>query len=258
MPADYSHLRNLRLAELKSALRFLPRDRPIMELGAGAGWQSGELHRLGWKVTALDVPSERYAALHAARVCPVKNFDGAHIPFPSGSYYCIYSCHTLAHVQELRTLYEEMIRVLVPGSRCVHIVPTSSWRFWTILGWYADRARKLARRLIVGREIEPAQSAPAPRPPRRALRRCLFPAALGVRGTALGELFTFSHAGWRRHFHLNGFQVVYTGRLRLFYTGNGFFGPRLPLHIRQRLALVLGSSSAIYVVRPRAHLLPTP
>ena len=112
----------------------------------------------------------------------------------------MFSSHVLPYVEFTGPVFEEISRVLVSGGRQLHIVPTASWRFWTIVGHYLY----VIRRLLGFRSYVPGKTsnltlgeAAQKRGMLWLLRAGLFPPGL-ARQSAMAELYSFSRWGWRR------------------------------------------------------------
>jgi ubiquinone/menaquinone biosynthesis C-methylase UbiE len=73
----------------------------------------------------------------------VKFYDGKNIPFPNESLDVIFSSNVLEHVQDLKSLQAAIRRVLKPSGYCIDLMPSATWRFWTILAHYIELTQKL-------------------------------------------------------------------------------------------------------------------
>jgi len=122
----------LRLAEIDDTISLLRRYKSsgdLLEIGAGTGWQSKALSDAGYRVDAIDLPAASDISNHARnREWPIRDYDGAHIPYPDNSFDIVYSSNVLEHVVDLDTLTAEMRRVLRPGGIALHLLPNSKWR----------------------------------------------------------------------------------------------------------------------------------
>jgi ubiquinone/menaquinone biosynthesis C-methylase UbiE len=107
-----THLEQLRLAELESALAWIRPSQSILEIGAGAGWQARELSQRNHHVEAVDLPASSYAQ---QRVWKIRDYDGVHLPFADGAFDVVYTSHVLAHVANLHDLLAHAVRVTRPG-----------------------------------------------------------------------------------------------------------------------------------------------
>jgi ubiquinone/menaquinone biosynthesis C-methylase UbiE len=249
------HLENLRQAEIDLVKPYFPPGAHVLEIGGGTGYQASVLHAWGYRVSSIDVagrpsPPTLYH--------PMQDYDGRHIPFQDASFDVIFSSNVLEHVHDLPGLLAEMRRVLKPGGLAVHIVPSTSWRFWTSLTHYAYLVKRILFRDVA---IPGAANLPSvsERVSRRGwgymLSRVLFPGPHGEYSSALSELYYFGQARWRRVFQQNGFEMVRAMDNGLFYTGYGLF-PGLSLATRRKLARLLGPAGNIFVVRvSRAEML---
>src|SRR3569832_1129309 len=125
------HLNTLRSAEIEKIVMHLrPAGARVLEVGAGTGQQALELSRRGFQMEAIEIPSSNYAQ---ARMFPIVDFDGRHIPFPDSSFDVVFSSNMLKHVADLTQMHREIMRVLKPTGYALHVLPTHAWRFWTTL-----------------------------------------------------------------------------------------------------------------------------
>ena len=212
----------------------------VLEIGAGTGYQAKALSERGFKVVAIDLPQAAYGR---RRVFPVADYDGKTLPFPDRTFDIIFTSNVLEHVSSLDTLLGETRRVLKPNGYCIHAMPTVSWRIWTSLSGYIDLPTYLLA--VLSGRLRPGW--------RQFVRMALghiIPRSHGKVHPLAAELWTFGKKYWIRKFQQNGFQVVRAQPMRLFYTGWSVLGSRLPIEQRTRLANFLGSSCALYEVKP--------
>lgn len=247
------HLDTLRIAEIDKVLPFFPPGATILEVGAGTGQQALELQQRGFDVTAIEVPASNYAA---NRVYPIVDYDGRHIPLPTGLFDVVFSSNVLEHVPDLKQMHAEIRRVLKPSGICIHILPTHAWRFWTTLASYPDAILFLsssAPDLLPKNALHRGEVNRLANKWYRTIRsfvgRCL-PRRHGERGNTFSELWLFHPRWWRRNFEENGFAVIDDQPSGLFYTGHMVLGARLSLAQRARLAPLLGSACQIFRLRP--------
>ena len=243
------HLHRLRAAELAAVMPLFPTGARVLELGAGTGYQARELAARGFRVTAVDLAGSTYAA---DRVFPVRDYDGRRLPLPDAAVDVVFSSNVLEHVHDIDGLMAEMARVLAPGGRGVHILPSPAWRFWTLVAGWLDLGPLLweqCRQLGGRRQSLPGWLMST----LRGIAGRTLPVRHGERGTALSELWTFGSGHWRRQFERGGFEVSNITPMGLFYTGFMVLGPHLSLTARARLAPVAGSACTLYCVRPRSR-----
>jgi SAM-dependent methyltransferase len=244
---DLQHLERLRLQELEGVIGQLrPGDR-VLEIGAGSGFQARALAARGFEVEAIDLAHSPYAA---ARVFPVRDYDGRTLPFPDASFDLIFSSNVLEHVPHVEQFLRETRRVLRPDRRAVHVLPTSTWRVWTTLSLHPLLAKLAVKRLVSFARPTTARSAP-PLPGSGSGRfrlRMLVPSRHGEHGNAWTEVWLFSRYRWRALFRRTRFAVAEERPSRLFYTGSSLLGDLLGLPARRRLSRILGSSSRIWVL----------
>lgn len=231
--------------------RFTPGIR-ILEIGGGTGYQAKRLMRDGYVVESIDIPSSNYAN---QLEFPVKPYDGRNIPFSDKSFDVVFSSNVLEHVQDLPYLQDEIKRVLKLDGYCVHLMPTGTWRFWTTVTHYIEfiqRLSGLAPRLIPkGFSLKSfADVMGVLRLMVSILKQYAIVPRHGEVGNAFSEMIDFGLGRWKKKFIKQFFIVNEVAPARLFYTGHMLLGPKLSLGVRQLLAKWLGSSCAIYVVRP--------
>lgn len=238
-------LEQIRAAELDEVFPFLPAGSRILEIGAGTGFQGRLLHEHGYSVECIDVADSIYGR---KPVFPVRTYDGVNLPFDDKTFDVVFSSNVLEHVADLAPLLAEVRRVLKPRGHCVHLMPTSSWRVWSIVTHYPNLP------ILLVCLATDSGSGPFPRTAKRnilhLIGRALWPGRHGEHGTMLGEIALFSRRRWTNRFREHGFAPVAVRPVKLFYTGNMLFGGKLPLMLRRRLAAWLGSGSALYVVEP--------
>ena len=128
-----SFLHEIRAAELGEAARFIVPGSRVLEIGGGSGFQARLLQGMGHSVESIDRPG---SSRPEHRRFAVREFDGATIPFPAAEFDLVFSSHVIEHVADLPRLSAEMRRVLKPGGLCLHLMPSPSWRRWSIVTHY--------------------------------------------------------------------------------------------------------------------------
>jgi SAM-dependent methyltransferase len=247
-------LNTLRKAEIDRIVAFFAPKSHILEIGAGTGKQAAELKRRGFDVTAIEIVDSNYAS---DRQFPIIDYDGKHIPLPNASIDTVFSSNVLEHVADLAEMHAEIRRVLKPSGYCIHVLPTHSWRLWTMLSSFPDAIAFFFATL--------PEFLPHALPGRTELRRLtsawyrgaryiggrLLQRRHGERGNVISELWLFHPEWWRRNFRDNGFIVVRDEPIGIFYTGNMLLGDKLGIVRRQRLAGILGSACHLFEIMPR-------
>jgi SAM-dependent methyltransferase len=202
------------------------------------------------RVYAIDVLGSEYLA-HTR--FPTIRYDGSTIPFADAAFDVIYSSNVLEHVAHVETFQREIIRVLRPGGRIIHVLPTPAWRLATTLTHYAYIMRYLmsmVRQKIQSPKAPGALNPSLHHPPRKSLLRAVIPARHGEFGNFISEMYYFSKARWISLFKRAGLTVEATSSLGLFYTGYCVMDAALSIPARRRLSSVLGSACRLYVLRP--------
>jgi SAM-dependent methyltransferase len=231
----------------------------LLEIGAGPGAQAKFLSERGFDVSAIDLAGSQYEPL---RVFPVLDYDGRKIPFPDHSFDVVYSSHVVMHIVDTQQFHQEVRRVLRPGGRVVHVVPTSAWRFWTfVLHYPANLMARAAR--VFSRGLPPTPQAVAAARAgavvgaahveetfmTRCMRALKLPRRIGEHGNVITEHYLFSDAGWRGVFRRHGWEAISGEPNHLFYTGHMTLSAWLPLSLRRGLSYLLGSAGRLYVLQ---------
>jgi SAM-dependent methyltransferase len=241
-------LEMMRSAEIEVIVHYFRPGARVLEIGAGTGQQALAISRRGFTVEAIEIASSGYSE---ARVYPIIDYDGTHLPFPDASFDVVFSSNVLEHVPDVSQLNREISRVLKPDGFAVHVMPTPSWRIWTTATSIpAALQYALASRASAGPHL-----APAGRPPPSLLdqlRRHF--GRHGDHGSVVSELWLFHPRRWRRIFQGDGFVVIGDRPVGIFYSGNTVLGTRLSIAHRKSLARWLGSSGHIYVVKQASPL----
>ena len=252
-----SSLETIRVAEFEEISMLLAgrvdSGARILEVGAGAGWQSRELSSLGYSVEAVDVPSGNHTK---ARIWPVTDYDGVSLPFESGSFDVVYSSNVLEHVQHQKELNSEIQRVLRSGGIAVHYVPSSEWRLASLFAFYPALVKDVFSRffgtaICSSEVVEQNQLSVADRQRRAFFEKVIHrirPHAHGAHGTAIGEVKLFGKLGWDSFFKKNNWRVVDYKTNGFFVSGEMIFGNLLSLDARRKLSGALGSSAHLYVL----------
>lgn len=209
------HLEAIRMYELDVVLSLLPDSGRLLEIGAGAGWQAKGFADRNYVVSAIDIPSSIYVA---NRMWPVIDYDGRHIPFEDDTFNIIFSSNVLEYIPDVYGFQKEIHRVLKGDGRVIHVLPSTSWCFWTnltgLLKWWT------------------------------------IPTVHGEHaGNFLTDLFYFSRRHWARLFHETGWVAEACHSNQLFYTGESIMDARLTVNARRRLSRILGGACNIFVLR---------
>lgn len=255
---DNDFLHGLRAHELATVTTLLGMDgvgiegKTVLEIGAGDGFLAARLAEIA-EVTAIDIPGASHGG---ARLFPVTDYDGEHIPYPDGSFDVVFSSNVLEHIAHIIAFQSEIHRVLKPGGVAVHVVPSASWRIWTSLAHYPALPKNIWRRLGggggsggSGEGIGGAGQSLLG----TLIWRVLLPGRHGEIGNGFGEIFRFSRGRWIELFRSTGWQISQARPSRLFYTGHTLMGTWLPMGARRCLAALLGSATHIFVLAPAAY-----
>ena len=139
-----SALQNYRLYELKVALKKLKlnydKKYNILDFGYGDGFQANYFKNKKFNVSAIEIENRQD---RSDKNIDYLIYDGKKIPFENKKFDIIFSSNVLEHLENLDEIQREFFRVLKDDGICIHILPSSTWRFWTIISsivkyWYLD------------------------------------------------------------------------------------------------------------------------
>ncbi len=252
------YLYAIRLHETSQILSIISEEKTekgqlvILEIGAGAGWQSKEIAEHGYIVEAIDIEDSNYSK---ERIWPVKNYDGRNLPFPDRYFDVVFSSSVLEHISHLEEFQKEMLRVLKPSGCAVHVVPGSNWRFWTSITHYPFIIKTLI--LLLGEKKEGKEKTAFSHtqlnraPIITILKSILIPPRHGEIGNSFSELYRFSKSNWKEMFEKNGWKIERVVPNNLFYTGYMLFCSFLSLYFRHRISFFTGSVCHVFVLKKK-------
>ena len=112
----------------------------ILDFGFGDGFQSHFFKKKKFNVSAIDINKNEEISKNSINFLV---YDGKQIPLDDKKFDIVFSSNVLEHLTNLDQIQREIYRVLKDDGFCIHILPSSSWRFWTILSsflkyWYID------------------------------------------------------------------------------------------------------------------------
>ncbi len=208
-------LKEIREHELKQVIKNIPIKSKILEIGGGSGWQAIILENLGHKVSSIDIKNSFYLE---EKVFNVETYDGKNLPFKNKNFDVIFSSNVLEHIKEINSYQKELYRVLKDDGIAIHLMPSATWRIWTIFtdllkSWY-----------LAGPHGEHAPN-------------------------IFIEILFFKKTWWKKQFSNNNWYILSTGTNNLFYTGNSILGKKISIGKRVRLSKILGGSCNIFILK---------
>lgn len=221
----------------------------VLELGAGAGYQSRELLTWCRELVSTDLDAARLASDAAGPAAGARrghrcvvDAEAVGATFGAGAFDLVWSSNLLEHLPQVGDSLRGQLRVLAPGGLAVHVVPSRFWKVCHVLLHLPGRAV---------RALEWATGTPPPRSPgggrnnpktarrrRSFLRRQLVPAPHGVSPGNFAEFLAFGRGRWIRTFREHGFEVIQVRR------GPAASPYGFGLRWLRRLAELLGLGSA--------------
>lgn len=253
LDANNTHLKRLRLFEIERLKSYFKPGSIVLEIGAGAGWQSRYLSELGVRVIAVDVASTNYDFRGNWNVIL---YDGYRLPVANHSIDIVFSSNVLEHIAHVEAFQAEIHRVIKPEGLAIHLMPSTSWRFWTSLGKYVDSFTRLSRKFqsrtfssyntvetkttkLLGPQISIKER----------FSNLFVPETHGEIGNFITELYFFSCQRWLKLFKATGWRIETVTPNGLFYTGYDLMGDNLSFPVREKLSYILGCACWVYVLR---------
>lgn len=239
---DLAVLNDVRMSELGHVASWLPSGSRVLDVGAGTGAQAAALAARGHEVTALEVASERqtWTEYQDTAAYPLTFYDGTSLPFDDATFDVVFSSNVLEHVVDVQTLLAECQRVLPGDGRMVHVVPSASWRWWSMIAYYPAGVVKVFSKGGVAENTTVDGLSPS----------LIFPPVHGEKGNTVSELWWFTRWRWRSEFRQAGLDVVDERPVRIFHSGEWLTS--MPIKWRRRLSRVLGASSRAFLLTARS------
>lgn len=248
--------RRIRTSEFEAVAGYFAPEQRVLDYGAGSGFMSTLMARLGCEVEAVDVDTRPWMYR------PVRLYDGVRLPYPDRYFDVVFTCFALEHLPELPRCLREMARVLKNDGRMIHIVPTASWRAWSNLTHVLWLTRLIRRRLgtlrsrTTGSARTKSDSARVERQTaRRRLRtllQTLVPPPHGdLAANSMTEIAQYRLSRWRRRFSEGSLEIVAEHPTGVFDAEHLLLA-NISERGRRRLARFLGSSGYVFVMRRRS------
>ena len=228
----------------------------ILEIGSGTGYQLTLLKKLFESAQGLDLATSR---LRNYRTDDITEYDGRNIPFDDNSFDFVYSSNVMEHVVHLDIMNQEIARILKPHGTIVHLMPTHSWRIWTLISGYCSLPYRIYGKIKRNRQSQivmpdtETKSAPeiaTDYPSKgRVIKNIIFPPRHGERGNSLSEIYYFHPKWWLKKFDREPALSLYShAPTGIFYTGWALLNSRMTWPVRRKLSKYLGSACHIYIL----------
>ena len=119
----------------------------------------------------------------------------------------------------------------------IHIIPSSTWRIWTMLAAYLAYIRNKKSFMEKGKKTS------------RSILDYFILKKHSSRGNRVNEFYYYSTFFWKKNFKfLTEYSSIHVFKSRVFYTGFNLFGEQISFETRKLLSYILGSSSKIYIL----------
>ena len=204
----------MRLNELSEIKKFLPNKKELLEIGAGSGFQAKVLESWGFKVKAVDLEESNY---RNNKLFDITLYDGVNLPFEDSKFSIIFSSNVFEHIKDINHILNEIGRVSQGNATIILLMPSSSWRIWTsvtdfIKYWHSRKHGVHSNNFI-------------------------------------DEIYYFSRSWWIKKLSHVDYNLEYVATNNLFYTGNSFLGDLLPINLRKKISIFIGSSCNVFILK---------
>lgn len=231
--------------ELNKIKNYFITDKKVLEIGGGNGYQASIIKSWGSEISSIDIEIN-----HNEKYFEVKKYDGINLPFSDESFDIVYSSNVLEHVKNLDLLIRETKRVIKPTGIIIHLIPSTTWRFWTILAHYPYLIIRLFNIIFVKEKKiknEGTENLKLTSKPVSFISK-FFPQPHGEFSSAISELFYFSKFYWKKKFLLHDLKIEKVEDNEIFYTGYHLLKYRFK-KIRFIVSKIIGGSCNIFILR---------
>lgn len=241
-----NHLERLRNEEIKLINNYFNPGINVLEIGGGSGYQASIIKSQGCNVVSIDVSD---IPGYTGKYYPVSIYDGETLPFKNGQFNIVFSSNVMEHIKSLPSMFNEIKRVLKENGKAIHIVPSTSWRLWTIATYYIFLFKYLLGFIKNNNRSNKSRSSKK-KNFFYYLRRLFIDQPHGEYSSAISELYYFSNKRWLNVFLGNGFKIIEYKKNGIFYTGHVIY-PNMSIVLRKKLSKIFGSSCNVYVMRKK-------
>lgn len=248
-------LKKVRQYELKKVIESLKRYKKasnikILEIGAGTGWQALELSKLEYEVYAIDIESSGYKD---ERIWNIVDYDGVAIPFEDKKFDVVFSSNVLEHIPHIINFQNEMQRVLKDNGIAIHLMPTGTWRFWTILTHYIYISiflfQIISSKLLKSNYKTNNHIKSKKLSKKELLIKALIAQRHSEQGNLFSEIYYFSRYYWNKLFFSTKWKIIDYKTNGIYYSGYFVGAKFLSLKTRGFLSKIMGSSCHLYILK---------
>ncbi len=264
-----SHLELLRIIELELAVNKINKHlkknniskAKILEIGGGAGWQAKKLSEKGFNVESIEISDSMYKD---QRMWPILEYDGENIPFKDNTFDVVFSSNVIEHIKNQNKVQKEIHRVLKINSLAIHLVPTSQWRFLTIVNHYPFMLKTFFsiffKKILKSGDEQNDQEKYALNFIKNIsiftlIKNIILAPLHGETGVcSISELHYFSKKSWTKLLKSHKWKIEDYSTNELFYSGYMILGEKLSMRKRKKLSKYFGSSCHIFVLRKENNI----
>ena len=243
------HMERIRRSELQSVKRWFKPGAKVLEIGGGNGFQAAEIASWNCEVESFELPGKE------AEYFPVKEYDGHRFPVSDRYFDVVFSSNVLEHINPIAPTLAEIRRILKPEGIAIHVLPSSAWRFWSIVSYYPYFLARLIRKsskAVHNRKDAFILPTPNMGEPKSSILEQMIKSAVprphGEFPSAISELHYYRRIRWQLAFKEAGFDTLEVYENDIFYTDHVLF-PFMGLAARQFLARLFGSSCNVFVLK---------
>jgi 2-polyprenyl-3-methyl-5-hydroxy-6-metoxy-1,4-benzoquinol methylase len=201
-------------------------------------------------VYAIDIESSGYKD---ERIWDIVDYNGTTIPFEDKKFDVVFSSNVLEHIPHVKEFQKEIERVLKDDGIAIHLMPTETWRFWTILTHYiyiflflfkiifSKLLKSNAKTNNNAKKIQNISK-------KELLQKVLIAQRHGEQGNIISEIYYFSKSYWNRLFSLTKWKIVDYKTNGIYYSGYFVGAKYFNIKTRKVLSKTFGSSCHFYIL----------
>ena len=234
----------IRKYEINAIKQYFSPGMSVLEIGGGDGYQASIMTSWGCNVISVDIETDS----DNQQFYPVMKYDGRSLPFANETYDLVITSNVLEHVTHLDELLSEMKRVMKQQGIAIHIIPSTSWRLWTLIAHYPYLVMRVSESLFNMKKNNFQHNSGVVIGVKSSYLSKFVAGPHGEFANAFVELYYFSCTYWNRLFLRNDFQLLKVENNKLFYTGYHLLN-KVSINWREKLAVLLGASCNIFVLK---------
>ncbi len=244
---EHNWLHIIRKNEVDLALRslHLKKNIKILEIGGGDGFNAKCISEAGYNITSIDIQPRYPQSFH------VKEGDALKMNFSNKSFDVIFTCHVLPYIEDFKTGFDEMKRVLKNDGKIIHIVPTTWWSIITNIWHFIFLPINILKFIKKDKSAKKQNQENKLNVNPNILRvmNYIFLNPLGIHPSFFHEIYYFSDFHWKKLFKKYNFEIINIKNTPFLYSGHNVF---MNQFLKSRkVASKIFPSSICYILKKR-------